>query len=77
MPIPQISYTDRREHIIKTLENLLNQTEQGEIQALGIVALHSNGDFSVHEASKNSTDRLALVGAAQVLGQYIMAGDKE
>jgi len=55
----------------------LEQTEQGEIQSLGIVALHSNGEFSVHEASKNNTDRLALVGAAQVLGQYIMAGDED
>ena len=55
----------------------MEQTEQGEIQSLGIVALHSNGEFSVHEASKNNTDRLALVGAAQVLGQYIMAGDEE
>ncbi len=77
MPIPQISYTDRRQHIIKTLESLLEQTEQGEIQSLGVVALHTNGDFSIHEASKNNTDRLALVGAAQVLGQYIMAGDEE
>jgi hypothetical protein len=55
----------------------LEQTEQGEIQSLGVVALHTNGDFSIHEASKNNTDRLALVGAAQVLGQYIMAGDEE
>jgi hypothetical protein len=68
---------DNRGTIIKTLENLIAQTEQGEIQSLGLVALHSNGDFSVHEASRNNTDRLALVGAAQVLSQYIMAGDEE
>jgi hypothetical protein len=67
---------DNRGTIIKTLENLIAQTEQGEIQSLGLVALHSNGDFSVHEASRNNTDRLALVGAAQVLSQYIMAGDE-
>ena len=68
---------DNRGTIIKTLQNLIAQTEQGEIQSLGLVALHSNGDFSVHEASRNNTDRLALVGAAQVLSQYIMAGDEE
>ena len=67
---------DNRGTIIKTLENLIAQTKQGEIQSLGLVALHSNGDFSVHEASRNNTDRLALVGAAQVLSQYIMAGDE-
>ncbi len=67
---------DNRGTIIKTLQNLIAQTEQGEIQSLGLVALHSNGDFSVHEASRNNTDRLALVGAAQVLSQYIMAGDE-
>jgi len=68
---------DNRGTIIKTLESLIAQTESGEIQSLGLVALHSNGDFSVHEASRNNTDRLALVGAAQVLSQYIMAGDEE
>ena len=68
---------DNRGTIIKTLQNLIAQTEQGEIQSLGLVALHSNGDFSIHEASRNNTDRLALVGAAQVLSQYIMAGDEE
>ena len=68
---------DNRGTIIKTLENLIAQTEQGEIQSLGLVALHSNGDFSVHEASRNNTDRLALVGAAQVLSQYIIAGEEE
>ena len=77
MGTPQIRYMDNRGTIIKTLENLIAQTEQGEIQSLGLVALHSNGDFSVHEASRNNTDRLALVGAAQVLSQYIMAGDEE
>jgi len=68
---------DNRGTIIKTLQDLIAQTEQGEIQSLGLVALHSNGDFSIHEASRNNTDRLALVGAAQVLSQYIMAGDEE
>ena len=76
MGTPQIRYMDNRGTIIKTLQNLIAQTEQGEIQSLGLVALHSNGDFSVHEASRNNTDRLALVGAAQVLSQYIMAGDE-
>ena len=77
MPTPQVSFLDNRGTIITTMEQMIDQAQGGEIQAVGIVALHTNGDFSVHEATKNHTDRLALVGATQVLAQHIMAGDRE
>ena len=70
-----IHYTDRREHLIKLLEDLKEEVEAGQVQAMALVQLDTNGDFKCHESFKNNTDRLALVGATQVLSQYIMAGE--
>ena len=70
-----IHYTDRREHLIKLLEDLKEEVEDGEIQAIAVVQLNNNGTFKCHESFKNNTDRLALVGATQVLSQHIMAGE--
>jgi hypothetical protein len=75
MATHQVSFLDNRGTIIKELESLISKCKSGQIQAIGLVALHDNGDFSIHEASRNNTDRLALVGATQVLSQHIMAGE--
>tara|TARA_R100000664_G_C2674648_1_gene85194 strand:+ start:448 stop:600 length:153 start_codon:yes stop_codon:yes gene_type:complete len=48
---------------------------QGEVQAIAVVQLNDNGTFKCHESFKNNTDRLALVGATQVLSQHIMANE--
>ena len=70
-----IHYTDRREYLIQLLEDLKEEVESGEVQALAVVQLNNNGTFKCHESFKNNTDRLALVGATQVLSNHIMAGE--
>ncbi len=70
-----IYYTDRREHLIELLDNLKEEVVQGEVQAIAVVQLNDNGTFKCHESFKNNTDRLALVGATQVLSQHIMANE--
>ena len=70
-----LHYTDRREHLIKLLEDLTKEVEDGEVQALAVVQLNNNGTFKCHESFKNNTDRLALIGATQVLSQHIMEGE--
>ena len=70
-----IHYTDRREHLIELLDDLKEEVIQGEVQAIAVVQLNDNGTFKCHESFKNNTDRLALVGATQVLSQHIMAGE--
>ncbi len=70
-----IHYTDRREHLIELLEDLKEEVISGDVQALAVVQLNDNGTFKCHESFKNNTDRLALVGATQVLSQHIMAGE--
>ena len=70
-----IHYTDRREHLIELLEDLKEEVISGDVQALAVVQLNDNGTFKCHESFKNNTDRLALVGATQVLSQHIMSGE--
>lgn len=68
-------YTDRRNVLVKSLNDLAARAEDGEIQSIGIVALTTDGDVECLESYKNNTDRMALIGATQVLSQHIMAGD--
>ena len=70
-----IHYTDRREFLIKLLEDLKAEAETGEVQAIAVVQLNNNGTFKCHESYKTNSDRLALLGATQVLSQHIMAGE--
>jgi hypothetical protein len=65
-------YTDRRDVLIRTLKELLIDAEEGRVQSVGVVALMSNGDVRCQESYKNNTDRLALVGATQLLSRHIM-----
>ena len=67
-----IYYTDRRDVLIRTLKELLIDAEEGRVQSVGVVALMSNGDVRCQESYKNNTDRLALVGATQLLSRHIM-----
>jgi hypothetical protein len=68
-------YTDRRDVLIKSLNDLAERAANGDIQSIGIVALTADGDVECLESYKNDTDRMALIGATQVLSQHIMAGD--
>jgi|TARA_R100000664_G_C2721505_1_gene114837 hypothetical protein len=65
-------YTDRRDVLIRTLKELLIDAEEGRVQSVGVVALMSNGDVHCQESYKNNTDRLALIGATQLLSRHIM-----
>ena len=65
-------YTDRRDILINALEELVIDAREGRVQSVGVVALMSNGDVRCQESYKNNTDRLALVGATQLLSQHIM-----
>jgi hypothetical protein len=67
-----IYYTDRRDILINALEELVIDAKAGKIQSVGVVALMTNGDIRCQESYKNNTDRLALVGATQLLSQHIM-----
>ena len=68
-------YTDRRDVLIKSLDELRIKAQSGEIQAIGIVALTDSGDVECIESYRNNTDRMALIGATQILSQHIMSGD--
>tara|TARA_R100001163_G_C5022080_1_gene164636 strand:- start:515 stop:751 length:237 start_codon:yes stop_codon:yes gene_type:complete len=70
-----VYYTDRRNVLVESLSDLTNKAEDGRIQAIAVVALTSIGDVEIVESYKNNTDRMALIGATQVLAQHIMAGD--
>lgn len=69
-----VYYTDRRNVLIESLNDLTDKAEDGRIQAIAVVALTSVGDVEILESYKNNTDRMALIGATQVLSQHIMAG---
>ena len=69
-----LHYTDRRDVLIRTLKELVVGAEEGRIQSVGVVALMSNGDVHCRESYKNNTDRLALIGATQLLSKHIMEG---
>jgi hypothetical protein len=69
-------YTDRRDVLIKALKDLVIEAEEGRIQSIGVVSLMSNGDVRCQESYKNNTDRLALVGATQLLSKHIMDGSQ-
>jgi hypothetical protein len=69
-----IYYTDRRDVLIRALKDLVVEAQEGRIQSIGLVALMSNGDVHCQESYKNNTDRLALIGATQLLSKHIMDG---
>jgi len=69
-----VYYTDRRNVLIESLNDLTDKAQDGRIQAVAVVALTSVGDVEILESYKNNTDRMALIGATQVLAQHIMAG---
>ena len=69
-----VYYTDRRNVLIESLNDLTDKAEDGRIHAIAVVALTSVGDVEILESYKNNTDRMALIGATQVLSQHIMAG---
>ena len=70
-----IHYTDRREYLLEMLENTRQEVLDGHVEAIALVQLASNGEFQCKESYKNNSDRLALLGATQVLAQHIMAGE--
>ena len=67
-------YTDRRNVLVESLNDLTEKAQDGRIDAIAVVALTSIGDVEILESYKNNTDRMALIGATQVLAQHIMAG---
>mgnify|MGYP003130250017 FL=1 len=69
-----VYYTDRRNVLVESLDDLTEKAKDGRIQAIAVVALTSLGDVEILESYKNNTDRMALIGATQVLAQHIMAG---
>ena len=69
-----VYYTDRRNVLVESLDDLTEKAKNGYIQAVAVVALTSLGDVEILESYKNNTDRMALIGATQVLAQHIMAG---
>tara|TARA_R100000278_G_scaffold46215_2_gene40168 strand:+ start:6832 stop:7071 length:240 start_codon:yes stop_codon:yes gene_type:complete len=69
-----VYYTDRRNVLVESLDDLTEKAKDGHIQAVAVVALTSLGDVEILESYKNNTDRMALIGATQVLAQHIMAG---
>tara|TARA_R110000796_G_scaffold96136_3_gene201679 strand:- start:1663 stop:1893 length:231 start_codon:yes stop_codon:yes gene_type:complete len=68
-------YTDRRDVLIKSLDELRIKAQSGEIQAIGIVALTDSGDVECIESYRNNTDRMALIGATHILSQHIINAD--
>ena len=70
-----IHYTDRREYLLEMLEKTRQGVLDGHVEAIALVQLTSDGEFHCKESYKNNSDRLALLGATQVLAQHIMAGE--
>ena len=69
-----IIYTDRRNVLAEALESLHDRVNSGEIQSIAMVILTEDGSVECLESYKNNTDRMALIGATQVLAQHIMSG---
>lgn len=69
-----VYYTDKRNVLVESLNDLTEKAQDGRIDAIAVVALTSIGDVEILESYKNNTDRMALIGATQVLAQHIMAG---
>ena len=69
-----VYYTDKRNVLVESLNDLTEKAQDGRIDAIAVVALTSIGDVEILESYKNNTDRMALIGATQVLSQHIMAG---
>ena len=69
-----IIYTDRRNVLTEALESLHDRVSSGEIQSIAMVILTEDGSVECLESYKNNTDRMALIGATQVLSRHIMSG---
>ena len=69
-----VYYTDKRNVLVESLNDLTEKAQDGRIDAIAVVALTSIGDVEILESYENNTDRMALIGATQVLAQHIMAG---
>ena len=69
-----VYYTDKRNVLVESLNDLTEKAQDRRIDAIAVVALTSIGDVEILESYKNNTDRMALIGATQVLAQHIMAG---
>mgnify|MGYP003671361497 FL=1 len=70
-----VKYTDRREILMEAIDALRIKAESGEVQAIAMVTLMTNGDVHCQESYKSNSDRLALIGATQILSQHIMNVD--
>ena len=70
-----VKYTDRREILMEAIDALRIKAESGEVQAIAMVTLMTNGDVHCQESYKSNSDRRALIGATQILSQHIMNVD--
>ena len=60
---------------MEAIDALRIKAESGEVQAIAMVTLMTNGDVHCQESYKSNSDRLALIGATQILSQHIMNVD--
>lgn len=58
--------------LLASIDDLRNQAEQGEIHALGYIAVHESGENVVVSLTNGVLRPVTLLGAAQVLAHRVL-----
>jgi len=71
-----VQYTDRREVILDSLEDLLKDTTNGNVSAIAMAVVMDDGSVRSQWAHRKDSDHVVLLGATQLLVQDLVINIK-